>query len=89
MTGSNPLVCLTRPISQISLGDFFLMRYYVYILYSENLDVYYKGFSTDVEKRLEYNLSSQHIFTYQSLKSVWEIFFDEIIRLNSLLGDQN
>ena len=39
------------------------MRYYVYILYSANLDVYYKGFSTDVEQRLEYHLNSQHKFT--------------------------
>ncbi|SEV94803.1 putative endonuclease [Kaistella antarctica] len=45
------------------MGDFFLMKYYVYILYSESLDVYYKGFSTDVEKRLEYHLNSQHKFT--------------------------
>ena len=39
------------------------MKFYVYILYSASLDVYYKGFSTDVEKRLEYHLNSQHKFT--------------------------
>ena len=39
------------------------MKYFVYILYSKSLDVYYKGFSTDVEKRLEYHLNSQHKFT--------------------------
>ncbi|MCT3761783.1 GIY-YIG nuclease family protein [Elizabethkingia anophelis] len=34
------------------------MMYYVYILYSETKDVYYKGFSEDVERRLEYHLLS-------------------------------
>ena len=42
------------------------MKYFVYILYSKSLDVYYKGFSTDVEKRLEYHLNSQHKFTSQT-----------------------
>ena len=28
------------------------MKFYVYILYLKNLDVYYKGFSLDIEKRL-------------------------------------
>ena len=42
------------------------MKYFIYILYSESLDVYYKGFSTDVEKRLEYHLNSQHKFTSQT-----------------------
>ena len=39
------------------------MKYYVYILYSASLNVYYKGFSTAVEKRLDYHLNSQHKFT--------------------------
>ena len=39
------------------------MKFYVYILYSASLDIYYKGFSTDVEKRLEYHLNSEHKFT--------------------------
>ena len=42
------------------------MKYYVYILYSATLDVYYKGFSTDVEQRLEYHLTSKHKFTSQT-----------------------
>ncbi|WP_379968876.1 GIY-YIG nuclease family protein [Epilithonimonas sp. UC225_85] len=33
--------------------------YYVYILFSESSDVYYKGFSEDVEKCLEYHLGSE------------------------------
>ncbi|WHF52661.1 GIY-YIG nuclease family protein [Chryseobacterium gotjawalense] len=48
------------------MGDFFLMKYFVYILYSASLDVYYKGFSTDVNKRLEYHLDSKHKFTSQA-----------------------
>ena len=52
-----------RKISQNNLGDFFLMKYYVYILYSASLNVYYKGFSTAVEKRLDYHLNSQYKFT--------------------------
>ena len=47
--------------------------YYVYILYSLKLDVYYKGFSEDVEKRLEYHLNSQHKFT--SSVDDWEIVY--------------
>ena len=39
------------------------MKFYVYILYSASLDVFYKGFSTDVEKRLEYHLNSTNKFT--------------------------
>ena len=39
------------------------MKYYVYVLYSASLNVYYKGFSTDVENRLDYHLNSQHKFT--------------------------
>ena len=49
------------------------MKYYVYILYSASLDVYYKGFSTDVEKRLGYHLNSQHNFTSQAKD--WEIVY--------------
>ena len=39
------------------------MKFYVYTLYSASLDIYYKGFSSDVEKRLEYHLNSEHKFT--------------------------
>ena len=39
------------------------MKFYVYILYSASLNIYYKGFSTDVEKRLEYHLNSKNNFT--------------------------
>ncbi|MBF8455807.1 GIY-YIG nuclease family protein [Kaistella sp. G5-32] len=39
------------------------MKFYVYILYSPSLNIYYKGFSTDVEKRLKYHFNSEHKFT--------------------------
>ena len=39
------------------------MKFYFYILYSSSLDICYKGFSTDVEKRLENHLNSKHKFT--------------------------
>ncbi|WP_379968874.1 GIY-YIG nuclease family protein [Epilithonimonas sp. UC225_85] len=47
--------------------------YYVYILFSESSDVYYKGFSEDVEKRLEYHLHSKGKFT--SGVGDWEIVY--------------
>ena len=49
------------------------MAYFVYILYSAETDVYYKGFSTDVVKRLEYHLSSEHKFT--SKAKDWKIVY--------------
>ena len=39
------------------------MKFYFYILYSASLNVYCKGFSTDIEKRLEYHLNSKNKFT--------------------------
>jgi len=35
----------------------------VYILYSKNLNIYYKGFTTDFEKRLDYHNSSKSSYT--------------------------
>ena len=49
------------------------MKFYVYILYSASLDIYYKGFSTDVEKRLDYHLNSKHKFT--SKANDWVIVY--------------
>ena len=51
------------------------MKYYVYILYSDQSDTYYKGFSTDVNKRLEYHLNSQHKFT--SKVRDWKIVYEK------------
>lgn len=51
------------------------MKYFGYILYSFDLDIYYNGFSTDVEKRLEYHLNSQHKFT--SKTKDWVIVYQK------------
>ena len=75
-TGSNPLVSGTRQISQIIFERFFLMKFYVYILYSASLDIYCKGFSTDAEKRLEYHLNSKHKFTSQTTD--WVIVYVQV-----------
>ncbi|KAA0128641.1 GIY-YIG nuclease family protein [Chryseobacterium sp. SN22] len=37
--------------------------YFVYILYSASRDVYYKGFSENVEKRLLHHLESKGKYT--------------------------
>ena len=39
--------------------------FYVYVLYSKILDVYYKGFSTNIQQRLEYHLNGKSLFTSQ------------------------
>ena len=49
------------------------MQYFVYILFSEELNVYYKGFSTDVEKRLENHLKNENKFT--SKVRDWKIVY--------------
>ena len=50
-----------------------MMQYFVYILFSEELNVYYKGFSTDVEKRLENHLKNENKFT--SKVRDWKIVY--------------
>jgi putative endonuclease len=49
------------------------MNYFVYILYSESLDVYYKGFTTNIENRLDSHLLGQSDFT--SRATDWEFAF--------------
>ena len=42
------------------------MNYYVYILYSKNIDRYYTGYTSDIDKRLEFHKSAEsHKFTYR------------------------
>ena len=48
-------------------------KYFVYILYSKALDVYYKGFTKNVEKRLEYHLTGLHKYTSQTRD--WKIVY--------------
>ncbi|WP_396192792.1 GIY-YIG nuclease family protein [Flavobacterium sp.] len=40
--------------------------FYTYILYSKYLDVYYKGFTTDILKRLEDHVSGKSKYTSKS-----------------------
>ena len=47
--------------------------YYVYILYSSSRDVYYKGFSENVERRLLYHLESKGRYT--SGTDDWKIVY--------------
>lgn len=47
--------------------------YYVYILYSPSRDIYYKGFSEDVEKRLTYHINSKGKYT--SSTEDWKIVY--------------
>ncbi|MBC7440085.1 MAG: GIY-YIG nuclease family protein [Flavobacterium sp.] len=44
--------------------------FYVYVLYSKILDIYYKGFSTNIQQRLEYPLNGKSLFTSQVKDSV-------------------
>jgi len=56
------------------VNGFFVFKpicmFYVYIIYSKSLSVYYKGFTTDFSKRLEYHNSGKS--TYTSKASDWE-----------------
>ncbi|HEX7869795.1 MAG TPA: GIY-YIG nuclease family protein, partial [Chryseobacterium sp.] len=47
--------------------------YDIYILHSVSKDVYYKGFSENVEKRLEYHLNTKGKYT--SDVSDWKIVY--------------
>jgi putative endonuclease len=42
------------------------MDYFVYILYSSILDVYYKGFTTNLEQRIASHLEGKSKFTSQA-----------------------
>lgn len=48
--------------------------YYVYILYSKSFNLYYKGFTTDISKRLESHNSGKS--TYTSKTNDWKLVFE-------------
>ncbi|MBS1571195.1 MAG: GIY-YIG nuclease family protein [Bacteroidetes bacterium] len=48
-------------------------KYFVYILYSETLNVYYKGFTENIEKRLEYHLTG--LYKYTSQTRDWKLVY--------------
>ena len=47
--------------------------FYIYILYSVSLDIYYKGFTSNVEGRLESHLSGKSEFTSRALD--WKLVY--------------
>jgi predicted GIY-YIG superfamily endonuclease len=49
--------------------------YYVYIIYSKNFDVYYKGFSENVAQRLLYH--NENRSRYTSNKGIWELVYSK------------
>ncbi len=56
--------------------------YYVYILYSLSRNVYYKGFSENVDRRLAYHLTSKGKYT--SGTEDWEIVYVQEFSSKSL-----
>lgn len=50
--------------------------FFVYILYSQNLDKFYIGMTSDIEKRLQKHLENHNGFTGKAKD--WEIVFTEI-----------
>jgi putative endonuclease len=73
--GSNP--ALTAKIQVPFRWDFYfpIMPFYVYIIYSEKFDVYYKGFSEDLDKRLEFHNTDKSKYT--SGKGPWKLVYHE------------
>ncbi len=49
--------------------------HYVYIIYSASKNVYYKGYSTDVHKRLQYHLQSNTKYTSSAVD--WNIVYSK------------
>jgi putative endonuclease len=50
--------------------------YYVYVIFSPNHNVYYKGFTEDVKRRL--NEHNSDMSTYSSNKGPWELVVVEM-----------
>lgn len=51
------------------------MPFFVYIIYSEKFDVYYKGFTENIEKRLEFHNTDKSKYT--SAKGPWKLVYHE------------
>ncbi|ESU24554.1 Excinuclease ABC, C subunit [Flavobacterium enshiense DK69] len=49
--------------------------FYVYILYSAESDIYYKGYTTNIERRLEEHNSEKSNFT--ASKGVWILVYSK------------
>jgi len=55
--------------------------YFIYILYSEGLDRYYVGVTSELSSRLDNHLSSKKGFT--SMAKDWELKYSEAIELKA------
>ena len=51
------------------------MEHFVYILFSENLNTYYKGYSTDVFKRLQQHNAGMSNYTRKGIP--WKLVYYE------------
>ena len=51
------------------------MKFFIYILYSKKLDIYYKGFSLDVEQRLLEHIDGKSNFT--SKVNDWKLVYSK------------
>jgi len=49
--------------------------FYVYIIYSRNCDVYYKGFSENIDQRLLYH--NENRSKYTSNKGIWTLVYSK------------
>ena len=49
--------------------------FYVYIIYSKDFDIYYKGFSENVAQRLLYH--NENRSRYTSNKGIWTLVYSE------------
>lgn len=47
--------------------------FYIYIIFSQSLDIYYKGFTSDIEVRLAYHNSGKSLYT--SRANDWNLVY--------------
>ena len=54
-----------------------MMKYFIYILYSENSNIYYTGYTSNVEKRIsEHNESDKNTFTSKHRPWILKEYFE-------------
>ena len=77
VAGSSPVQTASKKEAS-HIGRLFLylyLMYYVYIIYSDHLDVYYKGFTMNPDERLKYHLEGGSEFT--SRASDWKLVYSK------------
>lgn len=52
--------------------------FYIYILFFKTCNIYYKGFTTDISKRLEYHNAGKSNFT--SKANDWELVYHKVFQ---------